>query len=327
MSDAAKLAPCPFCNKPLYIKRGHINPSAYCRTDDCFGRRMPCVNLDDAENVAAWNTRASLPREAELRRALEAAEADIIATAKAIGSRYNRKTKSYEFNDELFAAISPGSFAVVQQIRAALSSEGQEKKSQEGGIDDGVYTGDPRLARSMTPAEIGASEYRWPGDNKTQSERLALHEGDCKSIGSPNCDEAFEAYRVKAIGRHNAYPIDVYVAFCAGFNVAASHIPPETVKAHPFKASLGTALCTECSGTESAPWHRPPDKAQDLAQALILTRVELEKARERIVTMRAAIQAAMASSWESPCEPYHCVSNAAYQQMRNSIAAPDTEGR
>jgi hypothetical protein len=44
-------------------------------------------------------------------------------------------------------------------------------------------------------------------------------------------------------------------------NAAALRSPPETVKAHPFKASLGTALCTECSGTESAPWHRPPVSA------------------------------------------------------------------
>lgn len=120
--DAAKLAdellPCPWCAKPLYIKRGKINPTAYCRTEDCFGRRTSCVNLDDPRDVAAWNTRASL----QLRRALE----ELIGHWEKCPMWNPREVR-----------------ASIDRAYAALSSEGQEKKSQDGGDvkPEGVYEG------------------------------------------------------------------------------------------------------------------------------------------------------------------------------------------
>ena len=51
------LEPCPFCGKPLYVKKGKINPSARCVTEDCYGAHMSVINLDDPICVKAWNTR------------------------------------------------------------------------------------------------------------------------------------------------------------------------------------------------------------------------------------------------------------------------------
>lgn len=53
------LLPCPFCGNALYIKKGKFNPAAYCKTESCYGAKMPVVNLDVGDDVAAWNRRAS----------------------------------------------------------------------------------------------------------------------------------------------------------------------------------------------------------------------------------------------------------------------------
>jgi hypothetical protein len=51
------LLPCPFCAKPLYVTRNKINPFAICKTEDCYGAKMPAVNMDDPTSIAAWNRR------------------------------------------------------------------------------------------------------------------------------------------------------------------------------------------------------------------------------------------------------------------------------
>jgi len=55
---ATALADCPFCAKPLYQKRGKINPYAKCKTEGCFGGKMPVISLDVPSDIEAWNTRA-----------------------------------------------------------------------------------------------------------------------------------------------------------------------------------------------------------------------------------------------------------------------------
>lgn len=52
-----KLEPCPFCGKALSVKWRKHNPSARCNTEDCWGAKMPALQLDIPEYVAAWNTR------------------------------------------------------------------------------------------------------------------------------------------------------------------------------------------------------------------------------------------------------------------------------
>ncbi len=53
----ADLQPCPFCGLPLTGKENRANPSARCKTEDCYGNKMPVVNLDVPSDVAAWNRR------------------------------------------------------------------------------------------------------------------------------------------------------------------------------------------------------------------------------------------------------------------------------
>lgn len=57
--DALELKGCPFCGEQLFRSSRPVNPKAYCRTEGCFGSKMPVVNLDDPVFVAAWNTRAT----------------------------------------------------------------------------------------------------------------------------------------------------------------------------------------------------------------------------------------------------------------------------
>lgn len=52
-----KLQPCPFCAKPLTLRWRQINPRAGCKTEGCFGAKMPAIALDDETEIAAWNTR------------------------------------------------------------------------------------------------------------------------------------------------------------------------------------------------------------------------------------------------------------------------------
>ena len=52
------LEPCPYCGEPLTTVWRKINPRASCKTEGCFGRKMAVVNIDDAEDIEAWNRRA-----------------------------------------------------------------------------------------------------------------------------------------------------------------------------------------------------------------------------------------------------------------------------
>lgn len=54
------LLPCPFCGRPLTRGSRQINPHARCTTEDCYGNKMPVVNLDVPASVSAWNKRAPL---------------------------------------------------------------------------------------------------------------------------------------------------------------------------------------------------------------------------------------------------------------------------
>jgi hypothetical protein len=56
MSDVLK--PCPFCGESLFEKRRKNNPYACCQTEGCKGSKLPLLNLDMPEDIAAWNTRA-----------------------------------------------------------------------------------------------------------------------------------------------------------------------------------------------------------------------------------------------------------------------------
>ena len=56
-AEKAVLKDCPFCGaQPVYDRRPY-NPSAGCKTDGCWGGRLPLINLDDPEQVAQWNSR------------------------------------------------------------------------------------------------------------------------------------------------------------------------------------------------------------------------------------------------------------------------------
>ena len=58
IGDPPKLKPCPFCGKDLAIRWRRINPKASCQTPECWGAKLPVLQLDVPEFVAAWNTRA-----------------------------------------------------------------------------------------------------------------------------------------------------------------------------------------------------------------------------------------------------------------------------
>ena len=54
-----ELKPCPFCGNTLAIRWRKINPKASCKTPGCWGGKLPILQLDIPDFVAAWNTRAS----------------------------------------------------------------------------------------------------------------------------------------------------------------------------------------------------------------------------------------------------------------------------
>ena len=60
------LEPRPFCGNNLEANWTRKNPSARCRTPDCFGTSMPVVILDYAESINRWNTRVARQQQPEL---------------------------------------------------------------------------------------------------------------------------------------------------------------------------------------------------------------------------------------------------------------------
>ncbi len=59
----ASLKKCPFCGQQLTATiRGPgeraPNPKASCKTENCYGARLPVLCLDIPEDVVAFNTRA-----------------------------------------------------------------------------------------------------------------------------------------------------------------------------------------------------------------------------------------------------------------------------
>ena len=58
---------CPFCGIALTANirgAGDVapNPKASCKTEGCYGSRLPVLCLDIPEDVAAWNFRAALSK-------------------------------------------------------------------------------------------------------------------------------------------------------------------------------------------------------------------------------------------------------------------------
>jgi len=58
-TELAALLPCPFCGHDLCTRRSAYNPKARCITEGCKGAKLPVLNLDQPEDIAAWNTRAA----------------------------------------------------------------------------------------------------------------------------------------------------------------------------------------------------------------------------------------------------------------------------
>lgn len=54
-----ELKPCPFCGNPLNVRWRKMNPKAHCATPGCWGGKLPVLQLDIPEFVAAWNTRSN----------------------------------------------------------------------------------------------------------------------------------------------------------------------------------------------------------------------------------------------------------------------------
>jgi hypothetical protein len=106
MSDAAKLADCPFCGSAAkYTFNAFLGSNSMAQCESCGAQAY----------WSKWNTRASLPREAELRRALE------FGVWSFAGPTNDAEIKILEEHIE----------EAWQEYRAPLSSEGQEKKSQD----------------------------------------------------------------------------------------------------------------------------------------------------------------------------------------------------
>lgn len=63
LAIAASLKGCPFCGKPITTSiRGAgdkaLNPKASCKTEGCYGSKLPVLCLDVPEDIEAWQRRA-----------------------------------------------------------------------------------------------------------------------------------------------------------------------------------------------------------------------------------------------------------------------------
>jgi hypothetical protein len=112
ISAQETLLPCPFCGNEIYRSPRRHNPTAYCVTEGCYGKKMSVVNLDDPVWVAMWNTRAGIP------------------AAQAIDEidRLHETLKEAERFMTYFAGETGGTFvgpgtpqSCLQQIRATLA--------------------------------------------------------------------------------------------------------------------------------------------------------------------------------------------------------------
>jgi len=58
------LEPCPFCGNPLKEEWRKFNPHARCVTENCKGKQLPLLNLDQQDDIDRWNTRGGVLRSA-----------------------------------------------------------------------------------------------------------------------------------------------------------------------------------------------------------------------------------------------------------------------
>jgi len=117
------LAPCPFCGEVLKAQWDRPNPKARCHTAGCKAGQLPVLNLDQPNDVAAWNRRLSRsePEAAQAQR-----DAEILGFLSAL---------VYEL--ELVATdpdshLSPGA---QRTIRWALIRVGDIAATQEGAVE------------------------------------------------------------------------------------------------------------------------------------------------------------------------------------------------
>lgn len=74
MSKETELLPCPFCGSGLYAQWNRANPKARCETVGCMGAKLPILNLDQPDDIAAWNRRDL--RQGDAQAALAARDAE-----------------------------------------------------------------------------------------------------------------------------------------------------------------------------------------------------------------------------------------------------------
>ncbi|HDR9065529.1 TPA: Lar family restriction alleviation protein [Burkholderia contaminans] len=120
------LEPCPFCGNELHVKANRANPSARCVTDGCKGKQLPVLNLDQPEDIAAWNRRAPV----ETSRADALTDPQILS--KAAHRAYSPKIADvthYDFSESELIEFARDVLAAspVEQHEAALTGEQIER--------------------------------------------------------------------------------------------------------------------------------------------------------------------------------------------------------
>lgn len=87
-SKSQFLAPCPFCGHELAALWDRKNPSARCSTESCKGAQLPLLDLDRAEDIAAWNRRSPAPQKTAAKAPKLAFHRFVKCEAVASGQRY-----------------------------------------------------------------------------------------------------------------------------------------------------------------------------------------------------------------------------------------------
>ena len=128
-----ELLPCPFCGCALEANWNRVNPKARCRTVDCMGSKLPVLNLDQPEAIAAWNRRAA---DRKLRPGnAEMPEPVAFLSVDCIGERYLCFTKPDD-DDPLQALYTADQVqamlaAASQPLSAAVEIEGLHNALEE----------------------------------------------------------------------------------------------------------------------------------------------------------------------------------------------------
>jgi len=167
-----RFAPCPFCGQALHVVDRKSNPYACCKTEGCKGKQLPLLNIDQPDDVAAWNRRAAQaePSAQPVWRCFHCDE--VFADAESAALHFGRSEMQspacsidiaeYRAMEQRMRSYSEEDTALHREIHGLLAKHQTElmraeEKGYARGLADGMKEANQQQAEPAIIAQGGVS--------------------------------------------------------------------------------------------------------------------------------------------------------------------------